>query len=258
MILIFIFFSLPLLNYCGLVWSVQDSNGTFISEYYPGDEQINLKLTDMVVSSHGNIIATTDPIGYGWDVFGVGFKLVEFSPQGVTNSYDEIMNMNSTINENVDVPISNHTDSIITNEIDGIFLGGDSDSANSGAVDKNNNVTITINPGATNSDSQNPIAPRNITVSEESTIIWLNNDSTSHLIVSGTPEQGPSNIFYGDYFGAGESYSVTLDNAGVYNYYDPTWSHIEGQIIVLPNNDTKVEDNAGGFQEQANIGDTTN
>ena len=109
---------------------------------------------------------------------------------------------------------------------------------------QDSNFTITINPGATNSDSQNPIAPRNITVSEGSTIIWLNNDSTSHLIVSGTPEQGPSNIFYGDYFGAGESYNITLDNAGVYNYYDPAWSHIKSQIIVLPNNDTEVEDNA--------------
>ncbi len=70
---------------------------------------------------------------------------------------------------------------------------------------QDSNFTITINPGATNNDSKNPIAPRNITVSEGSTIIWLNNDSTSQLIVSGTPEQGPSNIFYGDYFGAGGS-----------------------------------------------------
>jgi hypothetical protein len=122
---------------------------------------------------------------------------------------------------------------------------------------QDSNFTITINPGATNNDSQNPIAPRNITVPGGLNIIWLNNDSTSHLIVSGTPEQGPSNIFYGDYFGAGGSYNITLDNAEVYNYYDPAWSHIKGQIIVLPNNDTKVEDNACGFQVQANIGGTT-
>ena len=49
-----------------------------------------------------------------------------------------------------------------------------------------------------------------------------------------------------------------LDNAGVYNSYDPAWNHIKSQIIVLPNNDTEIEDNAGGFQEQANIGGTTN
>jgi plastocyanin len=41
-------------------------------------------------------------------------------------------------------------------------------------------ITITINPGATISDSQNPIAPTNVTVSEGTTIIWLNDDSTTH------------------------------------------------------------------------------
>ena len=60
---------------------------------------------------------------------------------------------------------------------------------------QDSNFTITINPGATNNDSQNPIAPRNITVSEGSTIIWLNNDSTSQLIVSGTPEQAHQTYF---------------------------------------------------------------
>lgn len=122
---------------------------------------------------------------------------------------------------------------------------------------QDSNFTITINPGATNSDSQNPMAPTNVTVSEGTTIIWLNNDSTPHLLVSGTPDQGPSNIFYGDYFGAGESYNITIDNAGVYNYYDPTWSHIRGQITVVPNNDTDITDNDGGFLNQTNAGGTT-
>ena len=65
-------------------------------------------------------------------------------------------------------------------------------------------LTIIINPGVTNSDSQNPISPTNVTVSEGTTIIWLNDDSITHQLVSGTPDQGPSNTFYGDHFGAGE------------------------------------------------------
>jgi hypothetical protein len=65
-------------------------------------------------------------------------------------------------------------------------------------------LTIIINHGDTNSDSQNPIAPTNVTVLEGTTIIWLNDDSTTHQLVSGTPDQGPSNIFYRDYFGADE------------------------------------------------------
>ena len=116
---------------------------------------------------------------------------------------------------------------------------------------QDSNFTITINPGATNSASQNPIAPKNTTVSEGSTIIWLNNDSTPHLVVSGTPNQGPSNIFYGDYFGAGESYNTTIAKDGVYNYYDPVWSHIRGQIIVVPSNDT-VGGSDSDFLDQTN------
>ena len=53
-------------------------------------------------------------------------------------------------------------------------------------------------------------------------------------------------MFYEDYIGAGESYNITFDNAGVYNYYDPTWSHIKGQITLVPNNETDVENNEGG------------
>ncbi|WP_144730274.1 cupredoxin domain-containing protein [Candidatus Nitrosocosmicus arcticus] len=122
---------------------------------------------------------------------------------------------------------------------------------------QDSNFAITINPGAPNNDSQNPMAPTNVTVSEGTTIIWLNDDSAPHLLVSGTPDQGPSNIFYGDYFGAGESYNITIGNAGVYNYYDPAWSHISGQITVVPNNDTDLEDNDSGFLNQTNSGGTT-
>jgi plastocyanin len=89
-------------------------------------------------------------------------------------------------------------------------------------------------------------------VSEGSTIIWLNNDSIPHLIVSGTPDQGPSNIFYGDYFDVGESYNTTIAKAGVYNYYDPAWSHIRGQITVVPNNDTMMEGSDSDILDQTN------
>ena len=100
------------------------------------------------------------------------------------------------------------------------------------AIAQEEDFTISINPGATNSASQNPIAPENLTISKDTTVTWVNKDSTYHQIVSGNPDTGPSNIFYGDYFGPSESYNVTFDNAGIYQYYDPNWSHINGQITV--------------------------
>ena len=100
------------------------------------------------------------------------------------------------------------------------------------AIAQEEDFTISINPGATNSASQNPIAPENLTISKDTTVTWVNKDSTYHQMVSGNPDTGPSNIFYGDYFGPSESYNVTFDNAGIYQYYDPNWSHINGQITV--------------------------
>ena len=80
-----------------------------------------------------------------------------------------------------------------------------------------NEFTITLNPGATNSDSQNPTSPANVTVPVGTNVTWVNKDSSPHFIVSGTPEEGPDNIFYGDYFATDENYTVTMDNPGVYD-----------------------------------------
>ncbi|HKR72954.1 MAG TPA: hypothetical protein VJR94_02465 [Candidatus Nitrosocosmicus sp.] len=110
--------------------------------------------------------------------------------------------------------------------------------------------TITINPGATNSASQNPIAPENLTISKDTTVTWVNKDSTYHQIISGNPDTGPSNIFYGDYFGPSESYNVTFDNAGIYQYYDPNWSHIDGQITV---EDVETSTEIGTFGNTSDI-----
>ena len=57
------------------------------------------------------------------------------------------------------------------------------------------NFTIVLNPGATNSDSQNPISSANVTVPAGTNVTWVNKDSSPHMLVSGTPDKGPDNIF---------------------------------------------------------------
>ena len=94
------------------------------------------------------------------------------------------------------------------------------------------NFTIVLNPGATNSDSQNPMTPANVTVPAGVNVTWINKDSSPHMLVSGTPDEGPNNIFYGDFFGTGENYTVTFNDPGLYSYYDPAWSHIRGEVTV--------------------------
>ena len=88
----------------------------------------------------------------------------------------------------------------------------------------NNNV-FTINPGATDANSQTPMTPTEITIPAGTEVAWINKDSSLHNIVSGTPEKGPNNIFFGESFYPGDTYNVTLDKPGVYEFYDTLSSH---------------------------------
>jgi plastocyanin len=115
--------------------------------------------------------------------------------------------------------------------------------------------TLTINQGATNSDSLNPIEPSNITIPVGATVVWLNKDSAYHQIVSGTPEAGPTNVFYGDFFATNEAYNRTFDSAGVIDYYDPIWTNIRGQITTVSENNTESE--FGTTSNDVNTGNGT-
>jgi plastocyanin len=106
-------------------------------------------------------------------------------------------------------------------------------SAQSNSLGSASQVIITINPGATDSSSQNPVAPKDITIPYGTTIIWVNKDSAPHMIASGTPDSGPSNVFYSNYFDNDKSYNVTLNNPGTYGYYDPGSPNVSGHITVI-------------------------
>lgn len=110
--------------------------------------------------------------------------------------------------------------------------------------------TLTINPGATDSNSLSPIEPANVTIPVGATVVWLNKDSAYHQIVSGTPEAGPTNVFYGDFFATNEAYNRTFDSAGVIDYYDPIWTNIRGQITTVSENNTE-----SGFGTTGNFAD---
>src|SRR3954469_9432111 len=109
-------------------------------------------------------------------------------------------------------------------------------SAQNNSIGSKSNIIITINPGAIDTNSQSPVTPKDITIPVGTTIIWLNKDSSPHLIASGTPDRGPTNIFYGNYFDSGQAYNVTLDKPGIYGYYDPGSHNINGSITVVAGN----------------------
>jgi plastocyanin len=92
---------------------------------------------------------------------------------------------------------------------------------------------FSINIGAKDPRSQNPIFPKALTVTSGTIVTWLNNDDIAHRIVSGNPDAGPTNIFYGDQIEPGEKYTLITDTPGVYDFYDPIWSNIRGTLTVL-------------------------
>ena len=114
-------------------------------------------------------------------------------------------------------------------------------SAQNNSIDNKASITISINPGAIDTNSQSPVTPKDITIPVGTTIIWLNKDSSPHIIASGTPDLGPTNIFYGNYFDSGQAYNVTLDKPGIYGYYDPGSPNINGSITVVAENNLSPE-----------------
>jgi plastocyanin len=70
----------------------------------------------------------------------------------------------------------------------------------------------------------------NITAGTE--VIWLNQDGPPHTVVSGDPGTGPTSEFRSGLINSGKNFTHTFTKAGVYDYYDPTYRHMKGQVVV--------------------------
>jgi plastocyanin len=69
--------------------------------------------------------------------------------------------------------------------------------------------------------------PQNIKVTAGTKVTWTNNDSTTHQIVSkGEPFAGDGTI------DVGQSYSVTFDKPGTYDYFCGIHNSMTGSIVV--------------------------
>ena len=73
--------------------------------------------------------------------------------------------------------------------------------------------------------------PYHVTVSAGQEIVWSNDDSAAHTVTSGAPGASDG-IFDSSLFMAGDSYSVTLDEAGDYPYFCMVHPWMTGIITV--------------------------
>jgi len=99
--------------------------------------------------------------------------------------------------------------------------------------------------------------PSIITIELGSSVIWLNEDTKSHFVTSGTTSFGPDGKFASETINPGESFSVTFEEdvfePGTYFYYDsnhlwmngivlvqePETIHEEGEIMEEPTDELK-------------------
>lgn len=71
------------------------------------------------------------------------------------------------------------------------------------------------------------IVPATISISHGASVMWVNNDTTNHSLVFIGHEDLNSGVLKSK-----DSYSVTFDEAGTYNYNEPGNKVIVGTIIV--------------------------
>ena len=65
------------------------------------------------------------------------------------------------------------------------------------------------------------------------TIIWKNADTAAHTVTSGTPVDGPDNIFDSGFFQPGKSFSYTFTQVGNYPYYCLLHPWMDGVVTVV-------------------------
>jgi plastocyanin len=73
--------------------------------------------------------------------------------------------------------------------------------------------------------------PSQITVAVGTTVTWVNEDSVTHTVESGTRDN-PTGLFNSGDVAGGASFSYTFDQPGTYDYFCRIHPGMNGQVIV--------------------------
>ena len=73
--------------------------------------------------------------------------------------------------------------------------------------------------------------PSTIIIESGKQVIWVNEDSAFHSVTSGFYDS-PTELFDSGHLDPFESYALTFDNTGTYDYFCTLHPWMEGQVIV--------------------------
>jgi len=104
-----------------------------------------------------------------------------------------------------------------------------------------------LTPGVNTATSLRFFSNDRISVQPNTTITIVNDDVTSHSIISGTENYGdrynpfdPDGRISTGIIAPGESVNITFENAGFYRLYDPDYTWMKIVAYVFPNSDNLV------------------
>ncbi|MGI0027205.1 MAG: cupredoxin domain-containing protein, partial [Nitrosopumilaceae archaeon] len=111
-------------------------------------------------------------------------------------------------------------------------------------------IQISIQPGSYQSQGsasqQNQLytnhyyLPTDLQITPGTTLIWTNNDTVSHRVLSGISTQKQTNPFTPDgkfdsgILAPGQSFQFTINGIGIIRFYDPTYTWMNGVIVSIP------------------------
>lgn len=101
------------------------------------------------------------------------------------------------------------------------------------SMDSRRTLDVSIVNGSSNlTDTAFQPNPVNIKVGE--TVRWTNDDNVIHTITEGTPATGnlPGERFESDLMNTGQTFELTFNQTGTFDYYCDLHHNMVGQVIV--------------------------
>ncbi len=80
--------------------------------------------------------------------------------------------------------------------------------------------------------------PCKLTILKGDTVTWVNMDSVTHMVISGSGQRGPDGWFASNYIPQHRAFSHKFDRVGSFVYFDLLHPYVQGVIIVGPSIDS--------------------
>lgn len=97
---------------------------------------------------------------------------------------------------------------------------------------QNETSSIAIVPGSSSPFNGQFYVPNAVTVSPNTSVSWLNQDTSSHTITSGDFTTGPSGQFDSGLLNTGAVFTHQFATSGVYSYYCTIFPFMSGVVNV--------------------------